>query len=246
VFRNESNLGVWGNFFQLKQHVHGEYFLWACPDDWWTPDFVSSLVAALEATPGSAAALSAIEQRYADGRSETRTFAAGDDPANLSTMGLLFAIARRRNAVGRQVRYNSYIHGVVRTRCLWEAMFEDLDYLSMEAPTLMFLALLGRFVFVDRVMFRKFVNETPVAQRNPDDPAVPMRHTWVGMIKSVVAFIRYVFRSRQIRLRYKFAAILAIFPTVYRRSRQLVWNFRRRRLGTMPARERGAAPQPRR
>ena len=236
VHRNPENLGVKGNLFQLRKETRGEYFLWACPDDWWTPDFISTLVTSIESTAGSIAALSAVEKVHRSGETVINRLTGIDDPANLSTLRLMLAIASRRNSRGGHVRYNAYIHGLIRARCFWEATPENLSYLSIESPALLFLALMGRLVFVDRVLFRKYINDTPVNERNPDDPLASIRGTWTGMLKAFVAFLYYVFRSRRVTTKGKLLAAVAVFPAFIHRMRQLIWRFRMNSLGSRPAR----------
>jgi glycosyltransferase involved in cell wall biosynthesis len=48
---NATNIGAMNNFRAVLDRARGKYFMWAAHDDRWNSTFVSSLLAALEATP---------------------------------------------------------------------------------------------------------------------------------------------------------------------------------------------------
>lgn len=49
--RNETNIGAMGNFKQALGAATGPYFMWAAHDDFWSPDYVRRLAAALQKNP---------------------------------------------------------------------------------------------------------------------------------------------------------------------------------------------------
>ena len=49
--RPERNLGAYGNMRFALSQARGKYFVWACQDDYWEPQFLEKLVAALEELP---------------------------------------------------------------------------------------------------------------------------------------------------------------------------------------------------
>ncbi|HAZ61308.1 MAG TPA: hypothetical protein DCY89_07045 [Gammaproteobacteria bacterium] len=51
VIVQPGNLGAAANFEAALAHADGQYFMWAAGHDLWSPDFVRSCVAALEANP---------------------------------------------------------------------------------------------------------------------------------------------------------------------------------------------------
>src|SRR4051812_21737897 len=68
-FKNPQNLGLVNNHASAHRFIEGEYFMLGGPDDTWTPDFLSRMVAVLEANPGVAAAMSSVDSLFADGES---------------------------------------------------------------------------------------------------------------------------------------------------------------------------------
>lgn len=49
--RNRENIGGIANFVKLLDYAGGKYFVWAAHDDFWTHDYISTLVQLLEAQP---------------------------------------------------------------------------------------------------------------------------------------------------------------------------------------------------
>ncbi len=49
--RQEKNLGIFGNFRFVKDAARGKYFMWSASDDLCEPEFIGSMVEALEANP---------------------------------------------------------------------------------------------------------------------------------------------------------------------------------------------------
>lgn len=60
LYRQERNIGIPSNFNFLLQKANGKYFMWAADDDLWHPDFISTLVKALEENPNAASAMSQV------------------------------------------------------------------------------------------------------------------------------------------------------------------------------------------
>jgi glycosyltransferase involved in cell wall biosynthesis len=54
AFRQDTNLGLYGNFKFVLGQASGEYFFWAPDDDEWDPSFVQRCVTALQASSVSA------------------------------------------------------------------------------------------------------------------------------------------------------------------------------------------------
>lgn len=45
-FRQEKNIGAWGNFKYVLARASGDYFMWAADDDEWLPEFIEACLAA--------------------------------------------------------------------------------------------------------------------------------------------------------------------------------------------------------
>ncbi|MFQ5785169.1 MAG: glycosyltransferase family 2 protein [Alphaproteobacteria bacterium] len=230
ALRNETDLGVSGSFARLEALTAGEYFLWACPDDRWTPDFVSNLVAALESTPGAVAAMCPTRKTFADGRSEVMRLEGADVPGRQPLLRLVRAMAKERNGQGERVRYNAYIHGVMRRECVWEVIPDDLAYLANEIVIVIFLALIGQLVFVDRVMFEKHIDSASFTERYPDDPLGAVRNRLGTSLKGLAVFVLRVLRSRDVRLADKPKVFAVLFPLAVRHAKSALYPMLVRRL----------------
>lgn len=50
-FRQPENMGAAFNFSFVLQQASGDYFMWAADDDWWEPEFIEKIIAAIQQSP---------------------------------------------------------------------------------------------------------------------------------------------------------------------------------------------------
>ena len=158
--RNEVNIGALPNSNRAFELARGKYFCLAAHDDRHAPDFLGSLVAALEADPGAILAYG-------------RTTLIGEedealrlDPASgmyFSSDGKLVPCGKdlerrlpaetvsRYRAVLRSSDVNAPIHGLFRHELLAEIGGHQIH--GSDRLIVSHAALLGRFVFVDAPLF---------------------------------------------------------------------------------------------
>jgi len=67
VYSQQTNLGIYHNFWFVLQKATGKYFMYAQEDDLWEPDFIETLVRQLESHPEQVMAMSATNRIDEDG-----------------------------------------------------------------------------------------------------------------------------------------------------------------------------------
>jgi glycosyltransferase involved in cell wall biosynthesis len=70
--RQQKNRGSLHNYREVLERSGGEFFFWACHDDWWPPNFASLGVAALERNPAASGAMGSVYYVAADGSERRR------------------------------------------------------------------------------------------------------------------------------------------------------------------------------
>jgi glycosyltransferase involved in cell wall biosynthesis len=67
VFRQPVNVGHFGNFRFVLMKTESPFYMWACHDDVWAPDFVAKNLASLAANPSAVASISQVTMMMEDG-----------------------------------------------------------------------------------------------------------------------------------------------------------------------------------
>lgn len=115
--RNDRNVGALRNFQQVLRMAKGEMFFWAAHDDWWSPRFVASAVAALNTRPSASAAMGVVH--YLKANSEE--FMTHAPPYGLDKTDA----AERAYAYFKQGLTDNLIYAVHRTNILRSAPFSS-------------------------------------------------------------------------------------------------------------------------
>lgn len=76
--RNPSNVGMKENWRRVLQLASGDYFMWAACDDYWSPNYIETLVECLQAHPR--AILAAGKTLYVDAQGNPHTLDPDDAP----------------------------------------------------------------------------------------------------------------------------------------------------------------------
>ncbi|HWX46544.1 MAG TPA: glycosyltransferase family 2 protein [Roseomonas sp.] len=117
VIRQPVNLGICGNFRFVLMKAETPYFMWACHDDVWAPDFIRKNLENLRAHPTAVASTSRVIMATVDGRKEMSngTFALRGDRRQ--------RLARFFRDPGEVSRF----YGVFRTEALKRSFPENID-----------------------------------------------------------------------------------------------------------------------
>ncbi len=167
--RNPENLGAQGNLRSILNRTSGEYFVWASQDDYWDPDFVSTLVDELERCPEAVIAQGACKRVRDDEEIvDTIRLLGADTPQDLSILANAISIIRKRGKTTKgTLKNNLFIHGVIRRKHFVAALDAFPGVFSTDRLIVCQLALAGKFVYVDQVLFEKMVYRVTLSERRP-------------------------------------------------------------------------------
>jgi glycosyltransferase involved in cell wall biosynthesis len=169
--RSEVNAGVEANFKKVLDRAAGQYFMWAGCDDWWAPTFAARLVAALQEQPDAVVAMSAVERVDETGhRLDVVRHTSTRNPSLLTRRRLAFDLAGGR-------LYHLFVYGVYRTKFIKQAFTGFAPVVAADRLFMVRVALCGGFAYVDDVLHRRLVRQTPIAERYADEG---IGHLWQG------------------------------------------------------------------
>jgi glycosyltransferase involved in cell wall biosynthesis len=182
IIRQETNIGASRNFQALLAEARGEYFFWACCDDYWDPSFTRRLVAALEASPQAGVGLTAIKRQYDDGTPyDLCRFDGRLDPSTLSHW-------RVADNCAAGVTYHLGVYGIWRTEFLKKVFFGYPLFLGSDRLFMCGVALATRFVHIAEPLYVRTVHWASTAKRYAEeDLGVAYSHP--------MRFVRAVFSS---------------------------------------------------
>jgi glycosyltransferase involved in cell wall biosynthesis len=207
VIYNEKNLGGHFNFLKVLKLAKGKYFVWASGDDYWHPTFVSTLIEVLLENEESVVAMCATQRVWEDGsRQEIATFSGNTGGEGYNTFELAKSIIIHRDKSGKFTKNNLFICGIFEKSKFYKSI-KSYTCPFKERLLLCQLALAGKFIFVDEVLFEKSVS-TLFRERNPDDPHSLMLKEKFPLIKDSYWLMRSLIFSEIIPFRNKFM----IFP----------------------------------
>jgi len=170
--RNEANLGAHHNFKKTLDMAIGEYFLWADQDDYWDPEFVSTLVAELEKDSEVIGAMCGVSEIWTDGiEGEPLKFSSDNKPQENSHFVNAISVVAGRYKKTIRLKNNLFIHGIVRRSSFKNAIESYPGVFQNERQIVCQLALSGRLVFVDKMLFRRTRHRRPLKERRQSTDA---------------------------------------------------------------------------
>lgn len=191
-YRNKNNIGIVPNFRRVLTMASGEYFMWAADDDWWAPQFVSTLVEELKKHEQAVVAMSTALRVTPNGDLvDYIRFSGAADPNNKSYFGMALAIL----GLTEKLKHNIYMLGVFRTEILQRAFEHYPDIPGVERPLLAQLALVGSFRFVDKPLFRKTLYERSQPMRRPEEVYNKRRNERGIKLKRKLVIVNRMLRS---------------------------------------------------
>jgi glycosyltransferase involved in cell wall biosynthesis len=149
VVEQPENRGPHANFAAVLEKAKGDYFMWAADDDVWKPQFVSRLVAELEAHPEACVAMCATDLVDQAGRRiDTIRFKDRLDPNPKGplAMGAL---------VLTPYKFNYFIYGLYRTALLRKGIRYWPHALGGDRMFVAQFAFGRRFRYLDEVHYRR-------------------------------------------------------------------------------------------
>lgn len=184
--RSLTNIGLLPNFRRVLELASGEYFMWAACDDYWSPNYVETLVACLEQNPDAVLAAGRIlsVNPSCAGRTD-------HPPADPPVPG-----TRPHVDTAKQLLYQhafGWLHGVFRREALVRlsgSFFRGPGWWGSDVVFLMELCLVHKLVgSYDAVMYKRLI-----AYHGPNTPRRLVRwQCWYA--KALIKVIRESPRS---------------------------------------------------
>lgn len=214
--RAERNLGAYHNMAFSLEHARGKYFVWACQDDWWEPDFLTSLVDILERSPGAVCAQGRVRRVSHDGSVEKEVALTGRNAPDRQTRLQLATsiLADHSQEPGSRVKNSIFMHGVWDRAAFSAALKAHQKVFTNERQILCQLALAGEFLYVDRVLFHKtYYPGILLRNRYPSTDAMSRRKADTNRWREFMETLAAVIRSPLVRPRMKPIAVPYILVT---------------------------------
>jgi len=211
---NEENLGGFFNLKKILNQCESEYFVWASQDDYWEPDFVSTLVSKLEENKDLVLASGNIELIRLDGSSIVMDFLGYWNPERLNQYLLILALLLPVS-FGYFLKTNLFIHGVVRTSVLKKCFESVIGVPGHDRIYILFSILQGRWGYVDKLLYHRRVGTGTLLRDSKDidlvriqqeSPFVPLINAWQMCFG--------IFKIENSNLFLKVYSLLVVFPYV--------------------------------
>ncbi len=190
VLKNENNKGAVGNFFYALNLIESLYpctsfFLWASPDDTWSPKYLEAVRSGLTCNPGAVVCQTGYEMIHVGFNERTQHTLPSIKISTYDSAKNLFLSHGKGN---RKARYNCIIQGLIRfsdLRYIFPADKKLLDsVLCIEMSVLVALFLRGQIEMVDAIYYhRKKLGK--FEDKYPEDPFAQGRASLSHRIKAV-------------------------------------------------------------
>ena len=147
ISRKTKTTGALENFISVLQEARGKYFMWASADDYWSPEFISSLVKELEDHPDAGVAMCATE-RLGDNSKlfDIIRFTGKANPNEMNYFRMALSLASTK-------KYNLYFYGLFRTKLLKDAAKQMPNTLGLDRLFICQVALATHLRYVDKPLY---------------------------------------------------------------------------------------------
>ena len=193
--KNETNLGVQGNFLKILHLCSGKYVTYASQDDYWDENFISYLVEKLESNNGAVLAGSAVQLLDKNDENYKELHYTGKwNPEKLSTYRLICSLMLPLN-YGKWIKSNLFFHGVIRTDILKYCFSIFPGIVEHDRHFLLLLALSGKWCYVDRVLYFRRVDVGIHLREMSNDPIYRRKrnifHPIIGLFQMFIGVIKH-------------------------------------------------------
>lgn len=190
VYVNEHNIEMMENFAGVLEKSRGPYFMWAAADDYWFPQFVSTMVNELEAHPEASVAMCAIERVWQDrALYDILRFRGNDDPNQMSYYQMVAKLLSPK-------KYNLFLYGLFRTTLLRQSMpLYPFGVTGHDRWFMCQIALATHFRYADRVLHVRTVHEVHAGGRYPEEKFSGMAGDRWAETKALFALVQMLCQS---------------------------------------------------
>lgn len=199
LYKNIKNLGVIENFTSILQRVNGEYFLWACVDDYYHQDYIKNCMKRLIDSPEKIACQSYIQMNKLDQTTIFKYHREINIP-NISEENKVInkiLLPRNNSYSGKNFPLNPFIHAVQRTvfaRYIYEYPF--LLYFEEVIPLLFIW--MGGICCVENILFENCAKKV-FSEKYSNSSFVKKKKNYLFvaycMVKVLFVFISLKFRK---------------------------------------------------
>jgi len=163
IHRQPENLGVLRNFSTLVELARGKYFMWAGVDDYWLPEFVSTLVDDLESHPSANLSMSGFKRVYEDGTvHDVQRFIKNNSPNGKSYLAMLLKLTSSH-------KFNLFIYGLFRTDFIRTAVNYFPNIPCWDRVFMCMLSLATPIRYVDKILHIHTLNSKSLKERYPEE-----------------------------------------------------------------------------
>ena len=216
--KRDKNYGISNNFNFVAMQAKGEYFIWMHDDDYWAPEFLTTLVNELDSKPEIGLSMCAIQRVNNGGKKhDLIQFNQKDNPYYMTPFKLMNQIA---GGWANKKRYHLFMFSMFRTQLFQAAgKYDDNDVPHPDRIFMCQFALATKFSYIDKILYFRTVHEKPMNLRHPNDVQNSMiNHDPWGYSRTVLALGPFLFNSRIIPWYRKFYIPIGIF--------QMAWSYK--------------------
>ncbi len=178
-YRHDVNISPTAAGRDLVLMASGNYFMFACGDDWWAPEFIQTLVRELESHPEAGLAMTALHRCDEDGKRLDSMNFASDDKKNPNNMNYLEMMTEAATNVGvNNIRWVFLLLGLFKTNIL--KLIMDVPVPELPAPDRLLLchvSLATRIRYVSEFLFEKTIHEDTLVVRHAHNEYINIINT---------------------------------------------------------------------
>ena len=216
---NKKNLGAWDNFKKVLQKSKGEYFCWACQDDFFDEKFIEKQIKVFATNQNIVATLPSWD--LVEGKKIILTFSYKNykPPQNESKFSAALNVFRRRRINGIREKNNMFIHGLIKKNIFINIIKSYNGIISSERVIVFFLALYGKLFFIEEKLWKRTKRDhISLRSERLNDPAMHQRkkikNPFLNNMKTMTIM---TFRNRTLNLFKKVLSLSLIFTIILRK-----------------------------
>lgn len=219
-YRTPHNLGTFGALRFALSKASGDYLLWACPDDGYSQNYVSETLGVLEKT-GKAAAIGKVMNIWDDHRNmEDFTFDHLMVPNSMTQ--LIYMIVLAKNAAGKYIGYNQFIHSLMRMSAANSIFYADDSSWIHEEFFVCMLGVLGGLAYTPKCFHTNFHSTVPLSEKNATFSII--RFSSRKNIEGLLKFCIYSLKIKNIEWHKRILLIIFCFFNLWKKYLSSLWE----------------------
>jgi len=164
LHEQKSNIGVFENWYFVFRKAKSEYFMWAADDDFYHPEFVSSLVKKMDDNRNVSLGMSATNVVDENAQVIDTISFKNNNPNDLSYIKLAMKITSKKG-----LKYNHFLYGIYRRDMLEKIIYSFTEILWADRIFICQIALGCKMLYIDKFLFNKRVHKIPTYKRKEND-----------------------------------------------------------------------------